>query len=86
MSLSFGALSWWSIRRGHLKTALTGAQARVALIRFAGGIIVYAAAIGIAFLSAPASLLISALIAVYYMFEQTPAQEPANQGRDADQG
>jgi hypothetical protein len=85
MSLAFGALFWWSIRREHLKTPLTGAQARVALIRFAGGIVVYACAIGIAFLSAPASLLISALLAVYYIFEQTPAQRPETEGGDADQ-
>jgi len=80
MSLAFGALFWWSIRREHLKMPLTGTQARVALIRFAGGNVVYAAAIGVAFLSAPASLLISALLAVYYMFDHTPAQEPEADG------
>jgi uncharacterized membrane protein len=73
MSLSFGGLFWWSIRREHLKTPLSGAQARTALIRFAGGIVVYAAAIGVAFLSPAASLIISGLLAVYYVFEQTPA-------------
>jgi hypothetical protein len=52
----------------------SGARARRALVRFSGGNIAYAAAIGIAYLSAPASLLVSALVAVYYMFEQTPAQ------------
>jgi uncharacterized membrane protein len=75
MSLSFGGLFWWSIRRSHLKVPLSGAQARMALIRFASGGIAYAAAIGIAYLSAPASFLVSALVAVYYMFEQTPAQQ-----------
>jgi len=74
MSMSFGALFWWSIRRSHLKVPLSGAPARAALVRFAGGNIVYAAAIGIAYLSAPVSLLISALVAVYYMFEQTPTR------------
>jgi uncharacterized membrane protein len=76
MSLAFGGLFWWSIRREHLKTPLTGAQARLALIRFAGGNVIYAVAIGIAFLSPPASLVISGLVAVYYMFEQTPARDP----------
>jgi uncharacterized membrane protein len=85
LSLSFGAMFWWAIRREHLTTPLPGARARSALIRFAGGNVAYAAAIGIAFLSAPASLLISALVAVYYMFEQTPAQDPETQGGDADQ-
>jgi uncharacterized membrane protein len=76
MALAFGAMFWWSIRREHLKTPLTGAQARVALIRFAGGNVVYAALVGIAFLSAPASLLINGLLAIYYVFEQTPGQGP----------
>lgn len=80
MSLSFGGLFWWSIRCQHLKTPLTGAGARSALIRFAGGNVAYASAIGIAFLSAPASLLIGGLVAVYYMFEQTPAQDPGGPG------
>jgi uncharacterized membrane protein len=75
MSLSFGALFWWSIHRSHLKVPLSGARARAALIRFTSGTIVYGAAIGIAYLSAPASLLVSGLLAVYYMFEQTPAQQ-----------
>jgi hypothetical protein len=34
----------------------------------------YIAGIGIAFLSAPASLALSGLVAVYYIFEQTPAR------------
>jgi uncharacterized membrane protein len=74
MSVVFGVLFWWSIRRSHLKVPLSGGRARAALVRFAGGNLAYAAAIGIAYLSAPASLLVSALVAVYYMFEQTPAQ------------
>jgi uncharacterized membrane protein len=74
MSLSFGALLWWSIRRQHLKAPLTGAGALRAFIRFAGGNVVYAAAIGVAFLSPLASLIISGLVAVYYVFEHTPAQ------------
>jgi uncharacterized membrane protein len=75
MSLSFGALFWWSIRRSHLKAPLPQARTWRALARFAGGNVAYAAAIGVAYLSAPVSLLISALVAVYYMFEQTPAGE-----------
>ena len=55
-ALSFGALFWWSIQREHLKTPLANGRARVALIRFACGNVGYAVAIGVAFLSAPASL------------------------------
>jgi TMEM175 potassium channel family protein len=77
MSLIFGLLFWWSIRHEHLKIALTPAGARAAIIRFGAGNIAYLVAIGIAFLSAPASLLLSGLVAGYYVFEQTPARGPA---------
>jgi len=74
MSLSFGTLFWWSIRRKHLKIDLTPSAARAAIIRFGTGNIAYLVAIGMAVLSAPASLLISGLVAVYYVFEHTPAR------------
>jgi len=74
MSLGFGTLFWWSIWRKHLKISLTPPAARAAIIRFGTGTIGYLAAIGIAVLSAPASLLISGLVAVYYIFEHTPAR------------
>ena len=77
MSVVFWALFWWSIRQRHLSVPLTGAAARRALIRFAIGNLAYAAAIGIAYLSAQASLLMSLLVAVYYVFDQTPAGGPA---------
>jgi TMEM175 potassium channel family protein len=75
MSLSFGGMLWWAIRGSHLKTPLPKERARFALFRFAGGNVVYAAAIGVAYLSAPVSLLFSVLVAVYYTFEQTPAAQ-----------
>ena len=77
MSLSFGLLFWWSIRHEHLKITLTPARARAAVIRFGAGNIAYFVAIAVAFLSAPASLLVSGLVAAYYIFEQTPARDPA---------
>jgi uncharacterized membrane protein len=77
MSLAFGTLFWWSVRHRYLAIPLTDAAARTALVRFAIGNLAYAAAIGLAYLSAPASLLVSALIAAYYVYEQTPARRPA---------
>ena len=77
MSLAFGGLLWWSVHKRHLAVPLTGAAARTALIRFTIGNLAYAAAIGIAYLSATASLAVSALVAVYYVFEQTPGRESA---------
>jgi uncharacterized membrane protein len=77
MSLSFGGLFWWGLRHGHMKVALTPKGGRRALIRFGIGNIFYLAAIGIAFLSATASLIVSALVGIYYIFEQTPTGETA---------
>jgi uncharacterized membrane protein len=78
MSISFGVLFWWSIRHEHMKVAFTPAAARRATIRFGIGNVGYIAAIGIAFVSATASLVISGLVAIYYIFEQTPARETAS--------
>jgi TMEM175 potassium channel family protein len=83
MSLSFGALFYWSIWRKHLKIALTTSAARAASIRFGAGNLAYLAAIAVAFLSAPASLLISGLVAAYYVFEHTPARPGKAQPGDS---
>jgi uncharacterized membrane protein len=82
MSLSFGGLFWWGLRRGHMKVAFTPKGGRRALIRFGIGNIFYLAAIGIAFLSATASLIVSALVGIYYIFEQTPTRETATPATD----
>ncbi len=75
MSLAFTLVFWRAIRRVHPRVAFTPAQARQATIRFGIGNLGYIAGIGIAFVSAPASLAIAGLVAVYYIFEQTPARE-----------
>jgi uncharacterized membrane protein len=80
MSVAFGLLFWWGIRREHLKIALTASAARAAMIRFGIGNVAYIAAIGIAFVSPVAALVISGLVAVYYMFEQTPTRRAVVSG------
>ena len=75
MSVAFGTLFWWSIKHEHLKAPMSPADARRAMIRFGGGNLGYAVAVGVAFFSAPIALLISGILAVYYMFEQTPARD-----------
>ena len=75
MSISFALLLWRGIRREHLRVAFTAGQARRAALRFSIGNLGYIAGIGIAFVSAPASLAISGLVAVYYIFEQTPGRD-----------
>jgi uncharacterized membrane protein len=86
MSLAFGGLFWWSVRHGHLAIPLTGTAERMALARFTIGNLAYAAAIGVAYLSAPGSLLVSLLVAVYYVFEQTPGRGPAPAGGEPGAG
>jgi uncharacterized membrane protein len=75
MSVSFAGLFWWAIRHEHTKIAFTPEAARRATIRFGIGNVGYLAAVGIAFVNATASLIISAVVAVYYIFEQTPSQQ-----------
>jgi len=85
MAVSFTLLFWWAIRRDHLQVPLTPGQARQATIRFGIGNLGYIIGIGIAFISPPASLALSGLVAVYYIFEQTPAraQRPPGHGGPA---
>jgi uncharacterized membrane protein len=80
MSIAFTLLFWRAIRCAHPRVAFTARQARQATIRFGIGNLGYIAGIGIAFVSAPASLAISGLVAVYYIFEQTPAPGPPRPG------
>jgi uncharacterized membrane protein len=81
MSIAFALLLWWAIRHEHLKVALSREAARQANIRFGIGHIGYIAAIGIAFVSPVAALVISGVVAVYYIYEHTPTQ-----GADATAG
>jgi uncharacterized membrane protein len=78
MSICFTLMFWWAIRHDHLKAAFSARDARQATIRFGLGSLVYIAGIGIAFVSAPASLALVGLVAVYYIFEQTPVRPQAS--------
>jgi uncharacterized membrane protein len=78
MSLAFGFLFWWSVKHEHLRVRLPSEQARRAVIRFGIGNAGYISAIAVAFVDPLASLLISLLVAVYYVFEQTPARRGPN--------
>jgi uncharacterized membrane protein len=76
MSVSFTLLFWWAIRREHVQLTLTAHQARQATIRFGIGNLFYIIGIGVAFVSPVASLTLSGLVALYYIFEQTPSGRP----------
>jgi hypothetical protein len=80
MSIGFVLLFWWAIKHEHLKVKLTPETARRAAIRFGLGNFGYIAAIGISFVNPYAALVISLAVALYYVFEQTPARKPAPGG------
>ena len=83
MSLSFGGIFVWAVRRGHFQQQLGREEARRAMLRFGFGNTVYLVAAAIAFLNAPLALGLYGAIAVYYIFEQTPEQSGTGAGETA---
>ncbi|TMM13019.1 MAG: DUF1211 domain-containing protein [Actinobacteria bacterium] len=77
MSIAFSLIFWWSVRHEHLKVQLAPGDARRATVRFSIGQVGYVVGIGVAFVSALAALVISGLVAAYYVFEQTPRRDAA---------
>ena len=72
MGLSFAAVFLWSLRGDRRRERLPAGAARAAVLRFTAGSLVYAVAIALAYASAVAALVLIALVALYYVFEQTP--------------
>ncbi len=73
MSLGFAGMLEWSLGDGRMHVPVPAERHWIARLRFASGGLVYAAVIGIAFLSAPVALGLTGVVAVYYVFERTPA-------------
>ncbi len=84
MGLAFSAL-WLAVTRDArlLHHPVDPATRRSTLRRFGAGNAVYAATIGVAFVSAVAALAVHAAIALYYCFDQltTTQDDPAPQER-----
>lgn len=72
MSLCFAAIFGWSLGEGRTHHPVPVEARLGAWVRFAIGVVLYLIALAVAFLSAPAALVIVGLIAVYYIFERTP--------------
>jgi uncharacterized membrane protein len=73
MALSFGGVWIWAVRaRGLLAERVDPAAARATVTRFTGGNLAYLALVGLAFVSAPLTLVGHVLLAVYYMFNRLP--------------
>jgi uncharacterized membrane protein len=73
MSAGFGAIFEWTLHGQRVYQPLPAEQHWAARRRFVGGGLVYAIAIVVAFFNAIASFVIIGLVAVYYIFERTPA-------------
>ena len=75
MGLSFGSLWMYVLRLDDLRiTTISAARKRQLLLRFAVGTPIYAAGIGLAFVSARLSLFVYAALAIYYLVEPLPAE------------
>ena len=73
MGLSFVGLLEWALHEDERMHQPVPAAARTSVrARFYVGQLPYLVAFGVAFVSAPAAVLITALVAIYYIFERTP--------------
>jgi uncharacterized membrane protein len=77
MSIGFGSMLEWSLGDGRSRIAVPPGRRWAARLRFTSGALVYLLVIGVAFVSAQAALALTGLVAVYYIFERTPASAPA---------
>jgi len=72
MSVGFSSIAEWSLGEGRTRVPVPPDRRWAARIRFMSGGLVYLVIVGLAFISAPAALGLSGLVAVYYVFERTP--------------
>ncbi|MCM2425471.1 TMEM175 family protein [Streptomyces sp. RKAG337] len=77
-ALVFQAMWWHLTRTGHLFDDRVDVEAaRATRGRFALGSVVYPITVGLAFVSAPLTLAVHGLVAVYYAFNQVPVPTKA---------
>jgi uncharacterized membrane protein len=82
MSFGFMAIFEWTLHEESRTHRPVPQAARwLARARFYAGQLAYVTAIGVAFVSAPIALVIIGLVAVYYIFERTPAQSGSSNGQ-----
>jgi uncharacterized membrane protein len=73
MSVGFSGIAEWSLGEGRTRVPVPPDRRWAARVRFMSGGLVYLLVVGLAFVSAPVALGLSGLVAVYYVFERTPA-------------
>lgn len=82
MSAGFASMLEWSLGEGRTFASVPPEKRWAARIRFMSGGLVYLLVVACAFVSAPAALGLSGVVAVYYIFERTPAldRQPTEPG------
>ncbi len=73
MSVSFAGILEWTLHGQRVDEPVPPERRWRARARFAGGGLVYVAAIALAWFSAVASFVLIVLVALYYILENTPA-------------
>jgi uncharacterized membrane protein len=76
MALAFTGLYIAGTRPAMVRHDVDAVAVRRSLPRFSAGVGVYAATVALAFVSAPATLLVHFGLAVYYVFDQTGTVSP----------
>jgi uncharacterized membrane protein len=84
MSIGFSAIFEWTLHGDRVYQPLPRERRWAARARFIGGGLVYVVAVIVALFNAVASFMLVALVAVYYVVENTPASPgPQSPGDDA---
>ena len=83
MSAGFGAILEWTLHGERVSQPLPPGRRGRARLRFVGGALFYVFALVVAFVNAVASFVVIALVAVYYILENTPVYPARNRsGKD----
>ena len=82
MSIGFGAIFEWTLHGARVYQPLPREKHWAARARFVGGGLVYVVAVIVATFNAVASFVLIALVAVYYIVENTPASPGPDDSAD----
>jgi uncharacterized membrane protein len=85
MSVGFGSIFEWTLHGERVYQPVPPERHWAARFRFAGGAGVYVIALVIALFNAYAAFTLMGLVAVYYVFERTPAPAGSGNGSDGDE-
>jgi uncharacterized membrane protein len=79
MSLGFAAIFEWTLHGEHVYEPVPRERHWAARLRFGGGGGAYVVAVVVALFNAYAAFILMAVVAVYYIFERTPAAATQDQ-------